>query len=361
MVQAYHLMGNILQDIGKSDDAIRYFSMAEQIAGGTPTHTTDSHQSSSITPKTLTPSGGFSRLWVWDAKIGDTYYFRSSTSDSDDEQWEIVSEQGDVRPPEDSNMLSMRCLSERPLIFEVPMLLSSEECDKVVETATPLLEVSHVMGREQLKSRLDTSPAIADDSSAEQDHVVSSEPFRSSFNAWLPRDRLLSRLQRRVASLVGLPSSYMHLKSEDLQVVKYDSFGQFQLHQDSSQFHPRMLTALVYLRDAPGGGGEVGGETWFPFAPGATDRDFVANSTAEALALLQAKRNAQGPKSGESAIEGLMITPRAGRAVIFFNHRQDGSIDHSALHAGRKVLFGTKWIANYWVKLDEQFLDSLNL
>jgi hypothetical protein len=347
-------MGNILQDIGKPEDAVRYFSMAETLAAGAALQ--DSNQD---TRANDAPVSRFSRLWVWNAKMGNTYYFRSTAGDSQgEEQWEVLPEQGDARPA-DGNILSIHCLSERPLIFEVPALMSAGECDQVVETATPLLQASHVMGYDQLQRHKEDSAPIASDSKSsnvDQEDVVSTEPFRSSFNAWLPRDGLLSKLQRRVAALTGLPSPYVQLKSEDLQVVKYDSMGQFQLHQDSSQFHPRMLTALVYLRDAPEADGDVGGETWFPFAPGHADRDFTANSTAEALALLQAQRN-EGSSSGRA---GLMITPSTGRAIIFFNHRQDGSIDQAALHAGRKVHSGTKWIANYWVKLDEIFLGSLS-
>lgn len=338
-------MGNILQDIGKPEDAVRYFTMAESIAGGGTTVPESADEKDSSTCQSS--SDKFSELWVWGAKINTTYYFRRVSSTS---EWEMLSSDltGEPSLGGEEETMALTCLSERPLIFDVPLLLTREECQHVIATATPLLERSHVMGKE--------AAAISDYdlNSGDQDEVLSNEPFRSSYNAWLPRDSILSELQLRVSALTGLPHSYVQLKSEELQVVKYDSNGQFQLHQDTSQFHPRMLTALVYLQDAPVSldGEDVGGETWFPFAPGDANREFSPADTAESLSFLQTETSAGRISNG------LKVAPLSGRAVIFFNHRPDGSIDHTALHSGRKVHSGMKWIANYWIKLDQLFLNN---
>lgn len=48
---------------------------------------------------------------------------------------------------------------------------------------------------------------------------------------------------------------------------------------------------------------------------------------------------------------GLMVPPRKGSALLFYNHRSDGKIDPAAVHAGCRVLSGEKWGANHWVRL----------
>ena len=85
-------------------------------------------------------------------------------------------------------------------------------------------------------------------------------------------------------------------------------------------------------------------------------------------------------------LPGLIVTPKRGDAIIFFNHLLSGELDPLAVHAGLPVLApdshslhnrqgedpnqhqepGTvkegeaahvqKWIANYWVELNEQAL-----
>ena len=57
--------------------------------------------------------------------------------------------------------------------------------------------------------------------------------------------------------------------------------------------------------------------------------------------------------------KGLVFTPQIGKAVLFFNHLSDGSIDVAALHSGRKIISGVKWAANYWIKLDTTKLEQI--
>ena len=91
----------------------------------------------------------------------------------------------------------------------------------------------------------------------------------------------------------------------------------------------RVHAAFYYLNDV-----EEGGETAFPAADGAL-------SPAEAMALAD---------PGEAKL-GLLVPPRKGSAVVFYNHLQDGAIDPAALHAGCRVLKGEKWGANHWVRV----------
>ena len=48
---------------------------------------------------------------------------------------------------------------------------------------------------------------------------------------------------------------------------------------------------------------------------------------------------------------GVVVAPIRGSALLFYNHRPDGSIDPLAVHAGCRVLAGEKWGANHWVRM----------
>merc|ERR1740121_2457051 len=44
--------------------------------------------------------------------------------------------------------------------------------------------------------------------------------------------------------------------------------------------------------------------------------------------------------------------PKKGRAVLFFNHFPDGSVDRRAQHIGCPVNEGVKWIAQRWFRFE---------
>jgi tetratricopeptide (TPR) repeat protein len=345
MHKAYHLMGNILQDIGKQKEAVKYFTLAERIANNLPL---DNQEASG---KETNSSAQYQNLWAWTAQIGHTYVFEKTGLDwqrrdlsSEAEISSSLSQKG-TSDDQTLNFFEMKCISERPLLFEIPQLLSNEECDHILSRAEPLLQSSHVMGE-------------GAGSSSQSD---STEPYRRSANAWLSRDEVLVQLQSRVAILSGLPFPYVQIMSEDLQVIKYDSNGQFKLHQDSSQFHPRLITALVYLQDSDNDS-TTGGETWFPFSPGSRDRnegEDQITSIDEALNSIQSSLHEEERYPERSPERGTVVKPRKGKAILFFNHLSDGRIDPAALHSGRKLLEGTKWAANYWIKFDPGRLEQI--
>jgi hypothetical protein len=231
--------------------------------------------------------------------------------------------------------------------------LSPEECGHISSLALPSLGPSFLTGGE------------------------GGDPntYRSSSNSWVPQgeDPVLLSVQARVGDLLGVPAGYLKAKSEDLQVVRYRARegGQFKAHHDSSRFHRRLLTVLVYLNTPELGGGE----TWFPFAPSASDP------------LPDLPVPVPVPVSVEEAIEkastaeggGLKVEPVQGRVAIFLNHLLHSageSIDPLAVHAGLPLsatrrepgdpregvgIFqeDEKWIANYWVGLDIELLKQI--
>eukprot|EP01041_Mallomonas_annulata_P001107 gene1107-2153_t len=336
MHKAYHLMGNILQTIGRPDEADKYFQYAEDLANESKISTSQpvSGDDNDATSKVET---GWSGLPIATSRIGDV----------------LSANIGGQR-------FNMTCVSERPRAFLVSGLLTSYECDEIRLKAEDKgrFEDSFIMGGGSGGSRgyqTNTSEAKEE----------GSDPYRLSSTTWLPLDPLLEQLQRRVAGLTNIPHPYVQQQSEDLQVVKYSSNGRFKVHQDSSAFHPRLLTALVYLTDAPMGGG---GETWFPFS----GRDRPCDlSVEEAIAIALQEDNELREAGGVDNAKGLRrgglsVTPVKGDAVIFMNHLPDGTLDAAAVHAGlrlRPLSEGNggqectseetqKWIANYWIGLN---------
>ena len=296
--KGYHLLGNILQNMGRVEEAEQYFVLAESLA-------VEKSEGVETSDHLLLPDLATTRV-------------------SDEMSVEV-----------DGRQFSMTCLSRHPLLFIARELFSEDECDQVMTRAESKLERSLVMG-----GVVNVEGEVPNSAS------YSKGSYRDSFNAWLAADPLLEELQKRIAALTRIPSAYVKLKAEELQVVKYNASGYFNMHHDSSMFHPRLLTALVYLNSLSE---EDGGETWFPFA---NDGNKSFKNVEEAIS----SSSNLDPHSS-----GICIRPRKGDAIIFFNHAVDSSeIDTLAVHAGLKVRGEKeKWIANYWVESDFNLLRKL--
>lgn len=349
--KAYHLMGNIMQDLGRPDKADDYFIKAEHIA--TALGVDD--------PSLAHPStqSGF--------KLDSIWMFQSPEVNK---SYEIPIPVVQREKHGGRASLTVTCLSVRPLVFEIPLLLTAQECEHVKSTAAPKLELSHVMGSK-----------INPDSGA-SDSDLSPEPYRSSYNAWLPLDPVLISLQERIALITTIPLQYISLKSEELQVVKYETGGQFKMHHDSSAFNPRLLTALVYLQDSSRAGasadaafedsaeicndndvnvnddlcGDSGGETLFPLAG---EEEEVGGTARSSWSVDDALLHLSKKSQHALKTEGLAVRPSLGKAIIFFNHLAGGRLDPLAVHSGSKLTSGTKWVANYWVGLDLKALNDM--
>jgi prolyl 4-hydroxylase len=158
---------------------------------------------------------------------------------------------------------------------------------------------------------------------------------RTSSTVWL-RDpecqHPLRLIAEKVSRIAGLPPTCQ----ENLQVVKYQTGQEFNLHTDHDEAfndldcRGRLATCLVYLA-AP----DSGGETWFP---GVQEGDENENLTET----------------------DITIEPMRGSAIFFFNTvEKPGSTEYSPdmflhaderlRHAGLPVGDGEKWICNKWV------------
>jgi len=291
-----HLMGNILQNMGQNEEAERYFIKAEEMAIEQSPQQYDVEQEK-IIKKDLTYA-----LPIMKTRIGN------KTINIDGINY------------------SINCISERPLIFQLPNFISIEDCEHIMTRANNQLEKSFVMGGNK-----DTN-----------------EPYRSSFNAWLSKDIILEKILQKLEIITNIPISYLLQRTEELQVVKYENQGQFKLHHDSSNFHPRFFTLLLYLNDLPE---NSGGETYFPFS--GSDRNFdytIEDAISKGFTIYDDEKNT-----------GIYIKPKQGNAILFFNYNVNGEIDSSAVHAGLPLNSNTneKWIANYWIDFDFDLLVEL--
>lgn len=306
--KALHLMGNILQSMGKPEEGENYFVMAESMAASG----ISSNRAGNGDPR---------------GKI-DWSHVQSKSNLGDISSTML-----------DGKTYEMECISERPLIFRILNLLSPEECEELAALASPLLEKSFVMGGQVETSSPDVSNA-----------------YRTSQNAWLSANNNITfNLQKRISGLLGISRELLQSKLEELQVVRYAENEQFKVHHDSSSFHVRIMTVLLYMNSV-----KRGGETYFPFAPseGSLNDAFDYKVKQESIqeGLLKLEQNG----------EGLKISPIGGSGLIFANHILDDlRIDSSAVHAGLPVLNseenieechegsimkpGSKWVCNYWI------------
>jgi hypothetical protein len=386
----YHLMGNILQNLGKDTESEKYFQISERLAGGS---TNDPKETGATTASDKEKEDPLIRN-----KLVKGFPF----SLTDPNQ----------RITLDNQVYPIHIESVHPLIITVDNFLTSEECDYIIANSQNKLEKSFLMGNsvKQVTSDEDkeehnvekqssltgeiTNPQTNDNK--EDDEETTDQLYRSSFNTWLPLDSRLIAFQQKISQLLNLPMGYIQSNSEDLQVVKYDLHGQFKLHQDSSAFHSRLMTVLVYLNEMKEEekAGTVGGETWFPFAV-----PFSGSSSSSQELEGKEAEEATRPSSTEKAIllglnqyddflqqwktnpliqdhsnlPGLKVTPKKGKITIFFNYRlEDDQLDPRSVHAGlplrprkkRDILSESlieedkssqeKWIANYWIKFNRE-------
>lgn len=329
--KALHLMGNIMQNLGKAQEAERYFQMAEQAALEQEQQPLQREVSTSTTSS---ESSGDFRIQPWMQSLL-----------SFDEKIHRVNIKG--------RDFEVHLISRKPLIMTVDNLLTEDECEAIKQASKDKLERSFTMG-----SSIKVSGEEKEDIPVEitDDGIEDQRAYRSSYNAWLPRNELLQNVQEWLSEILNLPLAYILQNSEDLQVVHYRTGGQFRAHQDSSAFHPRLLTALLYLNDQIDNGG---GETWFPFTSEEATVSSVEEAVLQALTLHDLHIT-----SAQADLPGIKVAPRTGKAVIFFNHLPTGEIDPKAVHAGlpTKIVesgehsFSEKWIANYWVELDKKVL-----
>ena len=177
-------------------------------------------------------------------------------------------------------------------LYELPSLLSSQECQELIEAINSALLPSTV--------------------------TRGSNDYRTSRTCHLRHNHpvLSRRLDKRFADLLGVDPRF----SEPIQGQRYDPGEYFKQHTDwfspgTKEFDhntrnggQRTWTVMVYLNAV-----ESGGETWFQ----QLDQRF---------------------------------TPRPGLGLAWNNLQEDGTPNRNALHEAIPVDVGSKWVITKWFR-----------
>ncbi|KAI9201544.1 hypothetical protein LWI28_025097 [Acer negundo] len=206
-------------------------------------------------------------------------------------------------------------ISWEPRAFVYHNFLSKEECEHLINLATPHMAKSTVV---------DSKTGQSKDSRV-----------RTSSGMFLRRgqDKIISNIEKRIADFTFIPAEH----GEGLQVLHYEVGQKYEPHFDYflDEFNTknggqRIATVLMYLSDV-----EEGGETTFP----AAKANFSSVPWWNELS--------------ECGKEGLSIKPKMGDALLFWSMRPDATLDPSSLHGGCPVIRGNKWSSTKWMHLHE--------
>ncbi len=218
--------------------------------------------------------------------------------------------------------------ASRPACFQIGGLVSQAECDHLIAAADAIgMEKALTAGGER-----------------------TDDGRRSCRVAWLPvgSDAVAASLCGALEQLFLQPEVLEQTDWasggcwENMQCLLYSPGGEFLPHYDANERMHRILTVLLYLN------GE--GETWFPLAQqDSRDAQALANTNSHQQATLAAAVNGQL----DASHEGLLLRPRKGDAVAFYNLLDNGSrqIDHLSLHAGLPASV-EKRVATLWYHLN---------
>ena len=270
----------------------------------------------------------------------------------------------------------LQTLSTSPPIFRAQGLFSDEVLDALHKAAMPHFERSTVGDPTRNDaSRAFNSPHTTyagetahpvSDSSGVSTQYRRVDDRRTSESAWLhgyndPRQSHAAAraVQRRVAALLGLPATQWLRSIEPLLAVRYRTGAFYEPHDDffaggdssSSSAEPayapphgsnRYATVLIYLSSAESD--NDGGHTVFPFAS-------ATNRSASLSGITFAGDDASNRCNFPARLQrrGMMVKPRRGDAVIFYNQHVDGRLDSRLKHGSCPVLRGTKEAINVWV------------
>ena len=60
----------------------------------------------------------------------------------------------------------------------------------------------------------------------------------------------------------------------------------------------------------------------------------------------------EGSGAGGGAVaDGVLVSPRKGDAVLWYNYDVSGRLEPRAVHCAMPVTKGEKWIANFWISI----------
>jgi len=183
-----------------------------------------------------------------------------------------------------------------PILIIYDDFLSEEEADFMVKKYNPKTKPSTVVSK--------------------NNGYVTNLDVRKSFSHYTEKseNEIIQAIEERASSVSGFPTSFI----EPVQFLKYEKSGYFRPHHDyfsedyTNGEYQRYATFFVYLNDD-----FSGGTTYFP----------------------------------ELRTE---INPKKGRAVFWFNVKENGDVNPMTLHTGTDVTAGEKYALNIWIR-NKQF------
>lgn len=152
----------------------------------------------------------------------------------------------------------------------------------------------------------------------------------------------LRHLLKRMHRASRVPDEH----AEALQIGRYNVSTKYEGHLDTDPPNrvARPMTLIVYLADVGSGG-----DTLFPVGrddcTAVWHEDKESNQRTYGAATCCATPEKDAP-------ETVRVSPKLGRAVLFFSHRPDGSVDQQSKHIGCPVVAGEKWIAQRWFRFE---------
>ena len=202
----------------------------------------------------------------------------------------------------------MNTISNDPYIYYIDNLLTDDECDFIIHKSKDKLKKARVSYLEKDKHKFESNKYTG----------------RTNSSYWLRKDLYPEshNICKKIAKLLNCDWNHF----EDFQVIHYGENEKYDYHYDAyNKNNPekyekfckdrgnRKLTVLIYLNDV-----EKGGGTGFDKLPNYDDT--------------------------------IIIQPKKGRVVIFYNINDDGSLNLGTRHAGLPVIKGEKWACNLWLR-----------
>lgn len=184
---------------------------------------------------------------------------------------------------------NMKLIHYDPPIYEIDNFLTSDLCDSYIESAQ-----QHGYEIAQSQTFQSLSAGV--------------ESIRTS-TTWYMKYSMVQELIMNTKLLLQVPNS----RFEEPQIVRYLFGQQFSWHYDIlpksvlDSSGQRMATLILYLNDLQ----SPGGATCFKSL-------------------------------------NLQVSPKKGKALLFFPTYSNGSIDERTMHAGQ-ITMDTKWIAQFWI------------
>tara|TARA_B100001094_G_scaffold323904_1_gene375600 strand:+ start:927 stop:1568 length:642 start_codon:yes stop_codon:yes gene_type:complete len=210
--------------------------------------------------------------------------------------------------------MKINVISNDPYIYYIDNFLTDKECDFIIE-----------------KSKSNMGRAKTTFANKEEKNLVNNVDYKGRTNDsyWIPHNKYPELLQICMKIAKKINSNYRNF--EQFQVIHYKENQEYKYHYDAwdkndkvrykkycEKLGNRKITTLCYLNNV-----DEGGETGF---------DMIDDNP-------------------------ILIKPKKGRLIVFYNLNDDNSMNEKSRHAGLPVIKGEKWAFNLWLR-DHNYINQ---